>query len=86
MGQPSHLLNPLATSFQLDTSASQVDGVPSHLEDSIRFHSARLMQAAGILLRLPQDLIARSIIILFRFGVGPESGSLLEFDVKVRRA
>lgn len=79
----SHLANPLITSEQLETSASQLDGVPKDLEDSIRFETARLMQAAGILLRLPQDLIAQSIVILYRFWAGPEGGSMLDHDSKV---
>lgn len=79
----SHLLNPLATSLQLETSASQLDGVPKDLEDSIRFHAAQLTQAAGILLRLPQEIIAQSIVLLQRFWVGPDGGSLLEHDSKV---
>ncbi|CAK3822531.1 cyclin domain [Lecanosticta acicola] len=78
----SHLLNPLATSLQLETSASQLDGVPKDLEDTIRFETARLTQAAGILLRLPQEIIAQSIILLQRFWLGPDGGSLLEHDAK----
>lgn len=81
----SHLANPLVTSEQLETSATQLDGVPKDLEDSIRFETARLMQAAGILLRLPQDLIAQSIVILYRFWTGPEGGSMLDHDSKVSR-
>lgn len=80
----SHLSNPLVSSEQLETSASQLDGVPKDLEDSVRFESARQIQAAGILLRLPQDLIAQSIVILCRFWTGPEGGSLLDHDSKVR--
>jgi hypothetical protein len=41
------------------------------------------MQAAGTLLRLPQELIAQSIIILYRFWTGADGGSLLEHDSKV---
>lgn len=76
----SHLLNPLATSFQLETSASQLDGVPKDIEDAIRFETARLIQAAGILLRLPQEIIAQAIVILQRYWTGPDGGSLLEHD------
>ena len=81
----SHLANPLASSTQLETSATQLDGVPQDLEDSIRFETARLLQAAGILLRLPQELIAQSIILLYRFWIGADGGSMLEHDSKVRR-
>ena len=79
----SHLANPLASSIQLETSATQLDGVPRVLEDAVRFETARLLQAAGILLRLPQELIAESIIILYRFWIGPDGGSILECDSKV---
>ncbi|KAK4542556.1 hypothetical protein LTR36_006604 [Oleoguttula mirabilis] len=79
---PSHLANPLATSLQLETSSSQLDGVPSDLEDSVRYETARLIQTAGILLRLPQEIIAQSIIVLQRFWVGPDGGSMLECDPK----
>lgn len=78
-----HLVNPLATSAHLSQSASSLDGVPRPLEDSVRFDTARLIQAAGILLRLPQDIIARSIILLYRFWVGPEGGSMLDSDPRV---
>lgn len=81
----SHLANPLVSSTQLETSATQLDGVPKELEDSVRFATARLLQAAGILLRLPQELIAQSIILLYRFWVGADGGSMLETDPKVRQ-
>ncbi len=82
----SHLANPLASSTQLETSNSQLDGVPRDLETSIRYETARLLQAAGILLRLPQELVAQSIVILYRFWVGPDGGSLVDHDSTVRRA
>lgn len=82
--EPSHLANPLVSSLQLETSASQLDGVARDLEYSIHYEMARLIQAAGILLRLPQEIIAQSIIVLQRFWVGPDGGSLLEHDSKVR--
>ncbi|KAK0263618.1 hypothetical protein LTR35_017491 [Friedmanniomyces endolithicus] len=80
--EPSHLANPLATVAQLETSASQVDGVPRELEDSVRYETARLNQAAGILLRLPQEIIAQSIVLLQRFWTGPSGGSMLKHDSK----
>ncbi|KAF2712652.1 hypothetical protein K504DRAFT_427146 [Pleomassaria siparia CBS 279.74] len=77
--QVSPLANPLATVAQLETSGSQLDGIPADLEDSIRFAGARLTQAAGILLRLPQEVIAQAIVVFSRFWVGPEGGSLEEY-------
>lgn len=79
----SHLLNPLATSAQLETSASQLDGVPRDLENAVRYETMRLLQAAGILLHLPQELIAQSIVILQRFWAGPDGGSILDYNPKV---
>ncbi|CAE7215182.1 Cyclin-L2 [Pyrenophora teres f. teres] len=80
--QPSPLTNPLATVAQLETSGSQLDGIPPDLEDSIRFAGARLTQAAGILLRLPQEVIAQAIVVFMRFWLGPEGGSLAEFGAE----
>ncbi|KAF2765261.1 hypothetical protein EJ03DRAFT_339231 [Teratosphaeria nubilosa] len=78
----SHLVNPAATSLQLETSSSQLDGVPRDVEDSVRYHTASLIQTAGILLRLPQEIIAAAIVTLQRFWVGPDGGSLLEYDAQ----
>jgi hypothetical protein len=78
------LCNQLVAATQLETSSSQLDGVPPSLEDAVRFHSAHLLQAAGILLRLPQDLIAQAVVLLFRFWTGPDGGSMLDSDAKVR--
>lgn len=80
--QLSPLANPMATIAQLETSGSQLDGIPIDLEDSIRFAGARLTQAAGQLLRLPQEVIGQAIVVFMRFWVGPEGGSLAEFGAK----
>jgi len=80
---PSHLINPLASPAHLETSASQLDGVPKDLEDSIRYETTRLLQATGILLRLPQEIIAQSIVVLSRFWSGADGTSLLDCDAKV---
>jgi len=82
----SHLSNPLATPKQLANSASQLDGIPAELEDSIRYASQRLIQAAGVSLRLPQDVIAQAQVIFTRFWLGPDGGSLLRFDSKVTQS
>ncbi len=79
----SHLTNPLATPEQLATSGSQLDGIPADLEDSLRHAGARLAQAAGVLLRLPQDIIAQAIVTYSRFWVGAEGGSFAEYGAKV---
>ena len=79
----SHLSNPLATPKQLANSASHFDGVLADLEDSIRYACQRLIQAAGVSIRLPQEIIAQAIVIFTRVWLGPEGGSLLRFDGKV---
>ncbi|THZ78907.1 hypothetical protein D6C84_08064 [Aureobasidium pullulans] len=78
----SHITNPLATPYQLQNTASQLDRIPGDLEVSIRFEGSRLIQAAGVLLHLPQELIAEAIIIFARFWLGPEGGSLAEYHAK----
>ncbi|KAF1947708.1 hypothetical protein EJ02DRAFT_332508 [Clathrospora elynae] len=80
--QPSPLANPLATVAQLETPGSQLDRIPPDLEDSAHFAGARLTQAAGILLRLPQEVVAQAIVVFMRFWVGPEGGSLAEFGAE----
>ena len=64
----SHLSNPLATADQLYHESS-VNALPVELQDSIRFYAARLTQAAGILLRLPQDITAQANVLLFRYWI-----------------
>lgn len=77
------LSNPLVTLDQLSSSSSQLDGLSTDLESSIRFRGAELTQAAGVLLRLPQEIIAQAIVIFTRFYVGPEGGSFLINSAKV---
>jgi len=79
----SHLSNPLATIDQLAIFASQLDGVPADLETSIRYASQRVMQSAGVLLKLPQHMISEAIVIFSRFWLGPEGGSLLQYQTLV---
>ena len=79
----SSLSNPLVTPDQLSSTSSQLDGVPPDLEASLRFAGAQLTQAAGILLQLPQELIAQAIVIFYRFYTGPEGGSFRINAVKV---
>ena len=75
--------NVLATVQQLQVSGSQLDGIPKDLEISIIFAGAWLTQCAGVLLRLPQNIVAQAIILFTRFWVGPEGGSIAEFGAKV---
>ena len=77
------LCNPLATIEQLSTSSSQLDGVSKDLELSLRFAGAQMVQAAGILLELPQEIIAQAIVTFYRFYLGPEGGSFTINALKV---
>ena len=77
------LSNPLVTLEQLSASSSQLDGVPADLESSCRFAGTQLTQAAGILLQLPQEIIAQAIVIFLRFYTGPEGGSFRVNAAKV---
>lgn len=83
MIQSPHLANPLATADQLLLSASKFDGIPEDLSTSMLFGGAWITQIAGILLRLPQDIVAQSIVIFMRFFIGTEGGSLREHAMKV---
>ena len=78
-----HTNNVLATVQHLQASASQLDGVPKDLESSIFFAGAWLTQSAGLLLRLPQNVVAQAIVLFTRFIVGPEGCSLMELGAKV---
>jgi len=79
----SIISNPLAAVAQLQTSGSQLDGIPADLERSIFFAGASLTQAASVLLRLPQDIIAKAIITFQRFWLGAEGGSLKDYGAEV---
>ena len=83
MSKLDHLINPLVTVDQLATSSSSIDQIPGDLETSIRYAGAKLTQAAGVLLRLPQDTIAHAIINFTRFWCGPEGGSFAVLGAKV---
>ena len=77
------LSNALATPDQLSNSSSSIDAVAPDLEISVRFAGALLTQAAGVLLRLSQDIIAQAIVTFTRFWIGSEGGSLRIYSAKV---
>ncbi|KAK6533713.1 hypothetical protein TWF694_002644 [Orbilia ellipsospora] len=58
---------PLATPAQLSSSPSQQSGIPEPLEQKLNLVACRLIQAAGILMELPQPTISTAIILLQRF-------------------
>ncbi|MCJ1244696.1 hypothetical protein MMC30_001895 [Trapelia coarctata] len=86
MAMSTHLLatlsNPLVTVEQLSTSSSQLDSIPADLESSIQYNGALMTQAAGVLLRLPQEIVSQAIVTFNRFYVGPEGGSFRLHSVK----
>ncbi|KAF9894034.1 hypothetical protein FE257_009006 [Aspergillus nanangensis] len=85
MANPSglkYLSNALATLDQLSNSSSSIDGVSPDLETSIRFAGTQLTQAAGVLLRLSQDIISQAVVTFTRFWIGAEGGSLRIYSVK----
>ncbi|EPS38434.1 hypothetical protein H072_7830 [Dactylellina haptotyla CBS 200.50] len=59
--------SPLATPAQLATSPSQLAGMPEPLEQKLRLVACRLLQAAGVLMELPQPTIATAIVLLQRY-------------------
>ncbi|RKF53730.1 Cyclin-L1 [Golovinomyces cichoracearum] len=65
----SHILNPLTSVNQLFRGAQKNNALPHELQESIRFYTARLTQAAGLLLRLPQSITAQANVLLFRYWV-----------------
>lgn len=62
----SHLSNPLGTADQVFMNVTH-NVLPLELQDSVRFYTARLTQAAGILLRLPQSITAQANVLLYRY-------------------
>ena len=62
-----HLANPLVTSEQLSRLRDDSSVYWTEDAQTIRFVQAQLTQAAGVLLRLPQEVTATAIVILQRF-------------------
>ncbi|KAL9616803.1 MAG: hypothetical protein Q9160_008366 [Pyrenula sp. 1 TL-2023] len=64
-----NLCNPLAKPQQIvDLRDSDAVKQPGN-GDSVRFAQAQLTQAAGVLLRLPQEVIAQAIVLTTRFSL-----------------
>lgn len=68
----AHLINPLVSPEQLTSAARINNAVPQSTQDVIRFSTARLTEAAGILLKLPQSVTAQAIVVLYRYWVVEE--------------
>ncbi len=67
----------------LANSPSRLDGISPELERDQRIYGCELIQEAGILLRLPQAVMATGQVLLQRFYC---KVSLVAHDVKVRAA
>jgi cyclin L len=77
-----HLTNPLVTAEQLQ-SLQDDDRSRAENGQSSRFVQAILSQAAGILLRLPQEVIATSLVLLQRFWIEGHGQGHAAADLKV---
>jgi hypothetical protein len=75
----SHLSNSLATAQQLHSRISGIP-LPTELQDSVRYYTARLTQAAGVLLKLPQAIAAQAVVILFRYWL---IGDVMKYEFSV---
>ena len=77
----AHLTNPLVSPSQLFALSALNFPLPPDLQASIRYYTARLTQAAGLLLRLPQDITAQANVLLFRYWV---VDPLMQWEFSVR--
>ena len=65
----------------LASSPSRADGISAEVETAQRVYGCELIQQAGILLKLPQAVMATGQVLLQRFYC---KVSLVAHDVKVR--
>jgi len=72
MPKLEHLANPVATTEQLSRLRDNSSLYWTEDAQTIRFAQAQLTQAAGVLLRLPQEVIACAIVILQRLWLSFE--------------
>jgi hypothetical protein len=63
----SDLFSFYVTDEQLSDSPSRADGVDEQAEISLRVYGCELIQEAGILLRLPQVVMATGQVLFHRF-------------------
>jgi cyclin L len=69
MSRLDKLSNALVTAKQLTRLHDGQSSYWTQDAQSIRFVQGELTQAAGVLLRLPQEVIANAIVILQRFWI-----------------
>ncbi|KAH7096104.1 cyclin-like protein [Auriculariales sp. MPI-PUGE-AT-0066] len=63
----ARVLNPLASREQIKCTPSSEDGIPWELEEDMRAYGCKLIQQAGILLKLNQVAMATAQILFQRF-------------------
>ncbi|OXH31594.1 cyclin-dependent protein kinase regulator [Cryptococcus neoformans] len=63
----SHSPHPLATLEQIVSTPSAADGIPRDVEDDLRVAGCMLIQEAGVMLKLPQSVMATAQVLLHRF-------------------
>lgn len=59
--------NSLANKDQVLDTPSRSDGIPEHIEDTLRLYGCQSIQQAGILLGLPQVAMATAQVLFHRF-------------------
>jgi hypothetical protein len=67
--QLDNLSNALVSSKQLSRLQDDQSSYWTEDAQSIRFVQGELTQAAGVLLRLPQEVVANALVILQRFWI-----------------
>ncbi|WFC97631.1 hypothetical protein MYAM1_000350 [Malassezia yamatoensis] len=74
-------LNCLATEAQASLKPTCLDGVPSDLEYSLCAYGCRIIQQAGILLRLPQRAMSTAQVLFQRFWFVSSMKQFDELDI-----
>ena len=74
-------LNCLATEAQASHKPTCLDGVPSDLEYSLCAYGCRIIQQAGILLRLPQRAMSTAQVLFQRFWFVSSMKQFDELDI-----
>ena len=79
-------LNPLVKSLVTAEQLRFFDETHLFDERSLRFAQAILTQAAGVLLRLPQEVVATALVVLQRFWVEGHGHGHVDALPKVRKS
>mmetsp|Transcript_38289 Transcript_38289/g.68342 ORF Transcript_38289/g.68342 Transcript_38289/m.68342 type:complete len:409 (-) Transcript_38289:1988-3214(-) len=57
----------IITPHEIENTPSRADGIDSETEDTLRMVGCEMIQEAGILLKLPQVVMARALVLFHRF-------------------